>query len=231
MNTVNVLRSSLSARHEELAARFDRASTMRPTRGQPRKGYEHIDTFLTVASKHLNAVDAVLLSEVRRAVPDGDRLVHEYLHVARRLELEPRTSRPASTARSSTPAAPGARCGPRWAPPCPSTGTASSSWASCSPPQQRGRARRARRPVPPRRGRGAEPTAPLRPAHRPPGPRGPPADAHGRLVLGRRRGPDGAGAAAPGAPGAGPVDAVPPGRPALRRGRPAGRGRGHDRGA
>jgi hypothetical protein len=88
MNTVNVLGSSLAATHEELAARLDRASTMRPTRGQPRKGYEQIDTFLTVASRHLNAVDAVLLPEVHRAVPDGDRLVHEYLQVAKRLELE-----------------------------------------------------------------------------------------------------------------------------------------------
>ena len=87
MNTVNVLCSSLLATHEDLAARFDRASTMRSTPGQPRKGYEHIDTFLAVASKHLNAVDAVLLPEMHRAVPDGDHLVHEYVHATKTLEL------------------------------------------------------------------------------------------------------------------------------------------------
>jgi hypothetical protein len=87
MNTVNVLCSSLQVTHEDLVARFDRASTMRSTPGQPRKGYEHIDTFLAVASKHLNAVDAVLLPEVRRAVPDGDHLVHEYVHATKTLEL------------------------------------------------------------------------------------------------------------------------------------------------
>jgi hypothetical protein len=87
MNTVNLLCSSLLATHEDLSARFDRASTMRVTPGQPRKGYEHIDTFLAVASKHLNAVDAVLLPEVSRAVPDGDHRVHEYVHATKTLEL------------------------------------------------------------------------------------------------------------------------------------------------
>src|SRR6476661_2564881 len=87
MDTLDVLRSSILFTHEDLAARFDRASAMLYTPGQPRKGYEHIDTFLSVASKHLNAIDAVLLPEVRRTVPDGDHLVHEYLHAAKTLEL------------------------------------------------------------------------------------------------------------------------------------------------
>ena len=87
MDTLDVLRSTILFTHEDLAARFDRASAMLYTPGQPRKGYEHIDTFLSVASKHLNAIDAVLLPEVRRTVPDGDHLVHEYLHAAKTLEL------------------------------------------------------------------------------------------------------------------------------------------------
>ena len=87
MDTLDVLRSSILFTHENLAARFERASAMLYTPGQPRKGYEHIDTFLAVASKHLNAVDAVLLPTVRKTVPDGDHIVHEYLHAAKELEL------------------------------------------------------------------------------------------------------------------------------------------------
>ncbi len=87
MDTLDVLRSSILFTHESLAARFDRASAMLYTPGEPRKGYEHIDTFLAVASKHLNAVDAVLLPAVRKSVPDGDHIAHEYLHAAKELEL------------------------------------------------------------------------------------------------------------------------------------------------
>ncbi|MFC4784058.1 hypothetical protein ACT8ZV_06265 [Nocardioides sp. MAHUQ-72] len=87
MDTLDVLRSSILFTHENLAARFDRASAMLYTPGQPRKGYEHIDTFLAVASKHLNAVDAVLLPTVRRQVPDGAHVVHDYLHSVKALEL------------------------------------------------------------------------------------------------------------------------------------------------
>ncbi|MCW2764956.1 MAG: hypothetical protein JWO11_915 [Nocardioides sp.] len=86
MNTLDDLRSYILLTHENLAARFDEASAMLRTPGQPRKGYEHIDTFLAVASKHLNAVDAVLLPAVRK-VPDGAHVVHEYLRTARDLEL------------------------------------------------------------------------------------------------------------------------------------------------
>ena len=57
------------------------------TPGQPRKGYEHIDTFLAVASKHLNAVDAVLLTRRAPTRPTADQLVHDYLHAAKELEL------------------------------------------------------------------------------------------------------------------------------------------------
>ena len=45
--------------------------------------------------------------------------------------------------------------------------------------------------------RGAEPSAPVRPAHRPARPGGAAGHARGRRVLGRRRGPDGAGAGPP----------------------------------
>jgi hypothetical protein len=87
MDTLDALRSYILFSHQELAARFDRASAMLRTPGEPRKGAEHIDTFLAMASKHLNAVDAALLPTVRKSVPDGAHVVHDYLQTARGLEL------------------------------------------------------------------------------------------------------------------------------------------------
>lgn len=83
----DVLRSSTRHTHDNLAARFDNASAMVHTPGQPRKAYEHIDTFLALASRHLNAVDAVLLPAVRKHMPDGGHVVHDYLRSAKNLEL------------------------------------------------------------------------------------------------------------------------------------------------
>jgi hypothetical protein len=87
MDSIDVLSTSVQHTHDFLAARFDDASAMSHTPGQPRKGYEHIDTFLAIASKHLSAVDAALLPAVRKRVPDGGNVVHAYLRVARELEL------------------------------------------------------------------------------------------------------------------------------------------------
>src|SRR5262245_5456605 len=53
---------------------------------RPRDHYAATDTFLAATSRHLAAVEAVLVDQVRRTVPDGQSLGHEYLHAARRLE-------------------------------------------------------------------------------------------------------------------------------------------------
>ena len=88
MNTVNVLGSSLRRPlHEELAARLDRASMMRPTPGEPRKGYEQVDTFLAVASKHLTPSTRRCCRRCAGRSPTAARLVHDYLHAAKGLEL------------------------------------------------------------------------------------------------------------------------------------------------
>jgi hypothetical protein len=84
---MDVLSSTVLTTHERLAAGLDHASDMTPTPGEPRKGYERIDTFLQAAARHLNAVDAVLLSRVRHQLPDGARITREYLAGARRLEI------------------------------------------------------------------------------------------------------------------------------------------------
>ena len=81
------LHSHILFTQEHLAARLERASAMLHTPDQPRKAAEHIDTLLADTAKHLGAVDAVLLPAVRHRLPDGARLVHDYLHAARELEL------------------------------------------------------------------------------------------------------------------------------------------------
>ena len=53
---------------------------------RPRDSFSAIDTFMAATSRHLAAVEAVLLRQVHLAVPDGDALVRAYLYAARRLE-------------------------------------------------------------------------------------------------------------------------------------------------
>lgn len=83
----STLARSLQDSHRTIADRLERASAMAATPGQPRKGFERTDQFLAAASKHLNAVEAVLLPAARRELPDGDRQVHDYVRGARRLEV------------------------------------------------------------------------------------------------------------------------------------------------
>ena len=53
---------------------------------RPRDHYAATDTFLAATSRHLAAIEGVLVPEVRHRVPDGHDLAHEYLHAARLLE-------------------------------------------------------------------------------------------------------------------------------------------------
>ena len=85
---MDALSTAVQATHQTLATALERATDMTPTPGQPRKGYERIDTFLQAAARHLNGVDAVLLPPARRHGGDGARLVHDYLVAARRLEVQ-----------------------------------------------------------------------------------------------------------------------------------------------
>ena len=87
MSAVDALSSTVRHTHETLATRLDLASTMVSLPGEPRKAYEGIDTFLAVASKHLNAVDAALLPAARKELTDGPAVVHDYLVAARELEI------------------------------------------------------------------------------------------------------------------------------------------------
>jgi hypothetical protein len=53
---------------------------------RPRDNYAAVDTFMAATSRHLGAVDAVLVKRVRHGVPGGEGVSQEYLHVARQLE-------------------------------------------------------------------------------------------------------------------------------------------------
>ena len=87
MDATDVLSNSVQHTHGLLSTRFEQASAMMRTPGQPRKSFETIDTFLAIASKHLSGVDAALLPVVRKRVPNGSHVIHDYLRTARELEL------------------------------------------------------------------------------------------------------------------------------------------------
>jgi hypothetical protein len=87
MGTTDVLRSSIRHTHEEMYERLDVARDMEAPPERPREGYERIDAFLATTSKHLHAVDAVLLGPARKECGDGADLVHDYLRSAKELEV------------------------------------------------------------------------------------------------------------------------------------------------
>lgn len=87
MSNVDVLRHSIAHTHENLENRLQRARAMTHAPDQPRQALEVLDVFLAMASRHLGAVDAVLVPAVHTQVQDGDRLVHDYVHAEKELEL------------------------------------------------------------------------------------------------------------------------------------------------
>ena len=87
MGTTEVLRRSIRHTHEQMDERLEVARLTEMPPGRPREGRERMDAFLATTSKHLHAVDAVLLRPARREVEDGAALVHDYLRSAKDLEV------------------------------------------------------------------------------------------------------------------------------------------------
>src|SRR5919198_2218643 len=77
---------TVEATHRSLEERLGEALVPHDDPNRPRDHYAATDTFLAATSRHLAAVEAVLLEEVRHTVPEGQTLGHEYLHAARALE-------------------------------------------------------------------------------------------------------------------------------------------------
>lgn len=72
--------------HRTLMAELDTAAAMQNVPGEPRKGFERTDVFLATTSRHLNAVEAVLLPAVQRHLDDGSELVRTFVRVTKELE-------------------------------------------------------------------------------------------------------------------------------------------------
>lgn len=85
MGTSSSLTDAVRVTHDGLA---DRLRTARAGAGPDdlRGERERVDDFLAATSKHLHAVDAVLVPAARRC-PDGRALVHEQLAATRALEV------------------------------------------------------------------------------------------------------------------------------------------------
>jgi hypothetical protein len=77
---------TIDATHQSLNRRFEEATARTTALGQPRDTYARTDTFMAATSRHLSAVDAVLLPIAKRRLANGSGRVHEYLHQARVLE-------------------------------------------------------------------------------------------------------------------------------------------------
>jgi len=74
------------ATQRSLEERLGEALNPHRDRLRPRDNYAAIDTFVAATSRHLAAIEAVLLPPVRHEVPDGEGLSREYVHAARGLE-------------------------------------------------------------------------------------------------------------------------------------------------
>ena len=85
--TANRLLITIEATQLALEERLDEATHGEVRLSRPREGRARVDAFLSSTSRHLAAVEEVLVPAARRELPDGDRRAGEYLHQARALEL------------------------------------------------------------------------------------------------------------------------------------------------
>ncbi|HWJ81835.1 MAG TPA: hypothetical protein VNS55_06330 [Nocardioides sp.] len=82
----DTLSTSIKVTHSILGARLDRAESSVPTRDRPRDMFPATDTFLASTSRHIGAVNAVLVPEVRHHLPDGAEAAAELVRLSKRLE-------------------------------------------------------------------------------------------------------------------------------------------------
>lgn len=83
---VNRLVVTIEATHQSLQQRLAEATRRIARRSLPRERYARTDAFLSATSRHLGAVDEVILKAARQGLPDGPDRVRDYLHQARLLE-------------------------------------------------------------------------------------------------------------------------------------------------
>ncbi|RYU13021.1 hypothetical protein [Nocardioides iriomotensis] len=80
------LAMTVAATHHSIEERLGEALSPHHDPGRPRDAQAATDTFLAATSRHLAAVEEVLVDEVRHTVPDHEPLVSDYLEAARDLE-------------------------------------------------------------------------------------------------------------------------------------------------
>lgn len=85
--SVDILADNITHTHDVLAERLSTAIDCRPTRERPRDRFGATDPFLASASRHLSAVNAVLLPMARRHLSDGHQRVQEFARESKRLEI------------------------------------------------------------------------------------------------------------------------------------------------
>lgn len=77
---------TVEATQRSLAERLGEALAPHQDPQRPRESYAAIDTFMAACSRHMAAVEAVLVGPVRQSVPSGTALAEEYLDIARQFE-------------------------------------------------------------------------------------------------------------------------------------------------
>jgi hypothetical protein len=77
---------TIEATQRSLEERLGECLAPAGPRAHPRDFYACTDAFLAATSRHLAAVEAVILPAVRQGMPEGDLAVRRYCQVARRLE-------------------------------------------------------------------------------------------------------------------------------------------------
>lgn len=84
MIALSSLNTSVEDTHRALTERLAAAAGMEHVPGQPRKAFEAIDVFLAATSRHLNAVESVVLPAARKRIAGG--LVRRYVRASKDLE-------------------------------------------------------------------------------------------------------------------------------------------------
>lgn len=87
MGTSTCLQVAVEQAHEGLSGRLDAARLVHPRPEQSRRGCPPIDLFLSATSRHLHAVDQLMLPPLRTKCAEGSHLQHDYLHSLRGLEV------------------------------------------------------------------------------------------------------------------------------------------------
>lgn len=87
MGTSTCLENAIAHTHDGLVERLAAARTVKLSPEQSRRGCPPIDLFLSAASRHLHAVDEVLVPAARNRCPGGRHLVHDYVASLKGLEV------------------------------------------------------------------------------------------------------------------------------------------------